>query len=201
MDQKRIGKFISERRRARNLTQRQLADVLSISDKTISKWECGNGMPEVSLMLPLCKALGINVNELLSGECLGETQYFEKAENNMLDLVKDRTSARTKIMVANVSATITVLSALALTLTAGFASIPIGVRLLLVAIALMVIVSDVAVIVLIAVNTEIYECAACGEKFVPTLSAYIWGPHTMKRRRLKCPYCGKRCWNKSHIRK
>ena len=158
-------------------------------------------MPEVSLMLPLCKALGINVNELLSGECLGEAQYFEKAENNMLDLVKDRTSARTKIMVTAVSATITVLSALALILTAGFASIPIGVRLLLVAIALMVIVSDVAVIVLIAVNTEIYECAACGEKFVPTPSAYIWGPHTMKRRRLKCPYCGKRCWNESHIRK
>ncbi len=104
-------------------------------------------------------------------------------------------------MVTAVSATITVLSALALILTAGFASIPIGVRLLLVAIALMVIVSDVAVIVLIAINTEIYECAACGEKFVPTLSAYIWGPHTMKRRRLKCPYCGKRCWNESHIRK
>ena len=46
MDQIRIGKFIAESRKSRNLTQRQLADALSISDKTISKWECGKGLPE-----------------------------------------------------------------------------------------------------------------------------------------------------------
>lgn len=201
MDQKRIGIFIAEQRRAKQLTQRQLADALSISDKTVSKWECGNGMPEVSLMLPLCKQLDINVNELLSGERLEEKQYFEKAEDNMLDLVKDRTSARTKEIVTAVSATITVLSALTLILVAGFAVSAVGIRLLLLGIALAIIFSDVAVIVLVAVNTEIYECAACGEKFVPTLSAYIGGPHTLKRRRLKCPFCGKKCWDIRHIRR
>lgn len=52
MDQIKIGKFIAKSRKSRNLTQKQLADTLSISDKTISKWECGKGLPEVSLMLP-----------------------------------------------------------------------------------------------------------------------------------------------------
>ncbi len=201
MDQKQIGKFIAERRRAQNLTQRQLADALSISDKTISKWECGNGLPEVSLMLPLCEKLDINVNELLSGECLSETQYFEKAENNMLDLMKDRTSAKTKVIVTAVSTTITILSVLALIFIVGFVEMPVGVRILQVVLAMMILFADLAVTLLIAVSTEIYECAACGKKFVPTLSAYLWGLHTMKRRKLKCPHCGKRCWDKSYLRK
>ena len=201
MDQKQIGKFIAERRRAQNLTQRQLADALSISDKTISKWECGNGLPEVSLMLPLCEKLDINVNELLSGECLSETQYFEKAENNMLDLMKDRTSAKTKVIVTAVSTTITILSVLALILIVGFVEMPVVVRILQVVLAMVILFADLAVTLLIAVSTEIYECAACGKKFVPTLSAYLWGLHTMKRRKLKCPHCGKRCWDKSYLRK
>ena len=201
MDQKQIGKFIAERRRAQNLTQRQLADALTISDKTISKWECGNGLPEVSLMLPLCEKLDINVNELLSGECLSETQYFEKAENNMLDLMKDRTSAKTKVIVTAVSTTITILSVLALIFIVGFVEMPVGVRILQVVLAMVILFADLAVTLLIAVSTEIYECAACGKKFVPTLSAYLWGLHTMKRRKLKCPHCGKRCWDKSYLRK
>ena len=201
MDQKQIGKFIAERRRAQNLTQRQLADALFISDKTISKWECGNGLPEVSLMLPLCEKLDINVNELLSGECLSETQYFEKAENNMLDLMKDRTSTKTKVIVTAVSTTITILSALALILIVGFVEMPVGVRILQVVLAMVILFADLAVTLLIAVSTEIYECAACGKKFVPTLSAYLWGLHTMKRRKLKCPHCGKKCWDKSYLRK
>ena len=201
MDQKQIGKFIAERRRAQNLTQRQLADALSISDMTISNWECGNGLPEVRLMLPLCEKLDINVNELLSGECLSETQYFEKAENNMLDLMKDRTSAKTKVIVTAVSTTITILSVLALIFIVGFVEMPVGVRILQVVLAMMILFADLAVTLLIAVSTEIYECAACGKKFVPTLSAYLWGLHTMKRRKLKCPHCGKRCWDKSYLRK
>ena len=68
-------------------TQRQLSDILGISDKTISKWERGNGFPEVSLLLPLCYELEITVNELLSGERLQEVDYKEKAEENMVSLI------------------------------------------------------------------------------------------------------------------
>ena len=152
-------------------------------------------------MLPLCEKLDINVNELLSGECLSETQYFEKAENNMLDLMKDRTSAKTKVIVTAVSTTITILSVLALIFIVGFVEMPVGVRILQVVLAMAILFADLAVTLLIAVSTEIYECAACGKKFVPTLSAYLWGLHTMKRRKLKCPHCGKRCWDKSYLRK
>ena len=91
MDQIKIGRFIAAMRKEQNLTQRQLAEFLQISDKTVSKWECGNGLPEVGTMLPLCEALHINVNELLTGERL-DVGYQEKAEENLVDLVQERES-------------------------------------------------------------------------------------------------------------
>ena len=89
MDQIKIGRFIAATRKELNMTQRQLADALSISDKTISKWECGKGLPEVSLMLPLCDALQITVNELLTCERIALTDYQEKAEDNIMDLMSE----------------------------------------------------------------------------------------------------------------
>ena len=61
MDQIKIGRFIADERKRKGYTQKQLSEKLEISDKTISKWERGNGFPEVSLLLPLC-------NELENGE-------------------------------------------------------------------------------------------------------------------------------------
>ena len=89
MDQIKIGKFIAETRKKQNLTQRQLADALSISDKTVSKWECGNSIPDISYLEPLCHSLEISVNELLSGEHLTEESYSEKAEENIMALMKE----------------------------------------------------------------------------------------------------------------
>ena len=89
MDQMRIGKFIDESRKSMHLTQRQLAAALSISDKTISKWECGKGFPDVSLMLPLCEALDITANDLLSGEKVSSTAYQKKVEENMMNFMKE----------------------------------------------------------------------------------------------------------------
>lgn len=90
MDQIKIGRFIAAMRKEQSFTQKQLAEQLGISDKTISKWETGNGMPEVSLMLPLCEALKINVNELLSGERLTEHNYHARAEENMVKLIQEK---------------------------------------------------------------------------------------------------------------
>ena len=72
MDQICIGKFIAEERKKKGYTQRHLSEKLGISDKTVSKWERGNGFPEVSLLLPLCEELDISVNELLSGKRVSE---------------------------------------------------------------------------------------------------------------------------------
>ena len=84
MDQIKIGKFIAEMRKEQNLTQIDLAEKLGISNKTVSKWECGNGMPDYSVMEELCDILQINVNELLSGERLPSKDYTKKAEENMI---------------------------------------------------------------------------------------------------------------------
>ena len=91
MDQVKIGKFISQMRKEKGLTQKQLGEELLISDKTVSKWETGKGMPEVSLMLPLCEKLGINVNELLTGERIPEEDYKKKAEENIMNIMRETT--------------------------------------------------------------------------------------------------------------
>jgi len=68
MNQANIGKFISELRKEKNMTQLELANKLGITDRAISKWENGRGMPDVSLLEPLCKELNISINELLTGK-------------------------------------------------------------------------------------------------------------------------------------
>ena len=89
MNQEKIGKFIAECRKEKNLTQVQLAEKLNMSYKSISKWETGRGMPDSSIMLELCDFLGISVNELLSGEYLKEEQYKEKANENIINIAKE----------------------------------------------------------------------------------------------------------------
>ncbi len=68
MDINKIGSFIKELRNSQNMTQKDLAEKINCTDKAISRWETGRGVPEVSLLMPLSKALGISVNELLMGE-------------------------------------------------------------------------------------------------------------------------------------
>ena len=90
MDQVKIGKFISDERKAKGYTQKQLSELLGISDKTISKWERGNGFPEASLLLPLCNELEITVNELLTGERISQQNYKKKAEENMVNMIREK---------------------------------------------------------------------------------------------------------------
>lgn len=79
MNQKQIGRYIAEKRRIKNLTQAQLAEQLRISDKTVSKWECGRSMPDYALIQSLCETLDISVSELIEGKntALHERQLME----------------------------------------------------------------------------------------------------------------------------
>ena len=90
MDQIKIGKFIAECRKKNKLTQMQLAEKLNITDRAISKWENGKGMPDSSIMLDLCNELKISVNELLSGEIIKMEDYKKQAEENLLKMEKER---------------------------------------------------------------------------------------------------------------
>lgn len=89
MDQIKIGRFITQCRKEQGFTQLQLADKLNITDKAISKWETGKGLPDSSIMLELCEYLKINVNELLSGEHIVEENYQEKACENIISIAKE----------------------------------------------------------------------------------------------------------------
>lgn len=91
MDQEKIGRFIADCRREKGMTQRQLADLLGISDKTVSKWETGKGLPEAGILAPLGEALGISVTELLTGERIPDEEYQERAEETMVALAEMKT--------------------------------------------------------------------------------------------------------------
>jgi transcriptional regulator with XRE-family HTH domain len=68
MNNKKIGEYISTRRKNNQLTQKELADKLGVTDKAVSKWERGAGYPDISMLKPLSDILGVTVNELLEGE-------------------------------------------------------------------------------------------------------------------------------------
>ena len=87
MNQEKIGKFIATLRKEQNLTQEELAEKLGITAKAVSKWECGKGLPDASIMLELCKILKITVNDLLSGERVDKENYQKKLEKNIIDTI------------------------------------------------------------------------------------------------------------------
>lgn len=191
MNQEKIGRFIAETRKAKKLTQKQLAEKLCISDKTVSKWECGKGLPEVSLMLPLCSQLDITVNDLLSGERVSETDYKKKAEENMMNLVHEAQESRKKIVLSSMTAGITVLASITMIAVSANIETETWARVILIAVAVITFVVGGAVTCILDVNAGAFECAECKHRFVPEYTAYIMGVHTITRRKLKCPKCHK----------
>ena len=199
MDQTKTGRFIAERRKMKGMTQRELADKLSISDKTVSKWETGKGMPEISLMLPLCALLEISVNELLSGEVLSADLYKKKAEENIMDLVKEREESKKKLVLMVVTLVITLLAAFTLFMVSGYVEMSTALRVTLVVIGFAVMIGGLFVAATLEIGAGTYECKHCKARFVPTLGAYLAGPHTTTRRYLKCPECGKKSFCKRRL--
>ena len=201
MDQVKIGQFIKAVRKEKDLTQREVAEKLNISEKTVSKWETGNGLPEVGLMLPLCKLLEISVNELLSGARLDEKLYFEKAEQNIMSLIKEKAEAKNKIIIAVIIASITLLAGLTILLLADLLEMELWLRIVLSVIGVVVIVTGIGLACVLERDAGVYECRHCGERFVPTMTAYLFAPHMPISRRLKCPKCGKKSYCKKRLSK
>ena len=96
MDNEKIGKFISKCRKEKNLTQSELAEKLNISDKSVSKWECGKGLPDVSLYQDICKILDISLNEFFAGEKLKPENEIKKSEENILKIMQIFTNKKKK---------------------------------------------------------------------------------------------------------
>lgn len=87
MNQEKIGKFIQEKRKEKKITQERLAERLGVTEKSVSNWENGRNMPDLSLFKPLCDELGITINDLMSGEVVKGEELKEKAESNLLNTI------------------------------------------------------------------------------------------------------------------
>ena len=202
MDQIKIGKFIAECRKKKKLTQMQLAEKLNITDRAISKWENGKGMPDSSIMLDLCNELKISVNELLSGELIDMKEYDKKSEELLLELSKQDELKNKKLMTSMWTLLIT------------SAIFYIGILLLAVntleeGLLLGTIICVSTIVFLIAgfialkfeVDAGYYECKNCHHKFIPTYKEALFAMHMSTTRYLKCPKCHKRSWGKKVMSK
>ena len=190
MDQIRIGKFIAEERKRKKYTQRDLADLLGISDKTVSKWERGNGFPEVSLLLPLCTELEITVNELLCGERLQEVDYKKKAEENMVNLVKEAQESKKKIVISFFVVGLALLASITIFTVASYIQMKVWARGILFAIGFLILMLGIGIACVLDREAGAFECPDCGERFVPDMKTYVMAPHTLTKRKMTCPKCG-----------
>ncbi len=196
MDQIRSGRLIAEERKKKGYTQRQLAEKLNISDKTISKWECGNGFPEVSLLLPLCDELGITVNDLLSGEIVPREDYQKKAENNMVEMIREREANKKQFTLTLLLGGVSLAAFLTLLIVVCVYTdvIPLTVKLILLAIACVIFTVGVTAVMEGQRKIGYYQCEKCGETFVPGFGTHLLGFNMVSRRFMKCPCCQKRAW-------
>ena len=203
MDQVKIGKFISNERKAKGYTQKQLSELLAISDKTISKWECGNGFPEASLLLPLCNELEITVNELLTGERISQQNYKKKAEENMVNMIREKEENKQKILLTTMIGVISTITFVTLLLVVCFytdvITLPIKMVLMVIAIS----VFGVGLYVAMWGDRKIgyFKCRNCNQLFTPTFMQYNMGMHLLSTRYLKCPHCKTRTWCKKVMTK
>ena len=203
MDQVKIGKFISDERKAKGYTQKQLSELLGISDKTISKWECGNGFPEASLLLPLCNELEITVNELLTGERISQQNYKKKAEENMVNMIREKEENKQKILLTTMIGVISTITFVTLLLVVclhtDVITLPIKMVLMVIAIS----VFSVGLYVAMWGDRKIgyFKSRNCNELFAPTFMQYNMGMHLLSTRYLKCPHCKTRTWCKKVMTK
>ena len=196
MDLNKLGKFISEDRKKKNYTQKQLADILNVSDRTISKWECGKGFPEVSLLQPLCKALGISVNELLTGERLDKENYMKKAEQKMVHLVEEKKENRTKLILILLMGLLSIVSFVTLMGVVNTYGEIIGDQAKDMLVFIACTVFSVGLLGLMEGGRTFgyYKCLHCGETFVPGFLNYTAAINVVALRRMRCPRCGKWRW-------
>ena len=202
MDQLKIGKFIAECRKQKSLTQMQLAEKLGITDKAISKWERGISMPDTSIMLELCDILGINVNELLSGEKIIMENSNQKNEQLLLDMAKELEKKNKTIWSSMWAIMIVSMAALLAGIFIAAFLIPEGVWQLVTIFTICVAFLIPCFYALkLEVSVGAYKCKNCGHEIVPTYKQALNSMHIGTTRYLKCPKCNKRSWCKKVIKK
>ena len=202
MDQIKIGKFIAECRKQNNMTQMQLAQKLNITDRAVSKWETGKGMPDSSIMLDLCAELKISVNELLSGERLEMNNYDERLEKNLLEMARQKEESDKRLLTMEIVIGVLTSAVLfALVFIASFVKMEDWLRITLIITGFIPFVIMLPFAIRIEQKAGYYECQKCFHRFIPSYSSVLFAMHINRTRYMKCPKCHKRSWAKKVISK
>ena len=205
MDQIRIGKFISEKRKEQNLTQMQLAEKLGITDRAVSKWETGRSMPDASVMLELCGILEITVNDLLSGEVVSMENYNEKTEKNLIEMAKQKEAADKRLLLLEIVFGLVSVTFLFTMVAVGTVFMEMRMNEWLFWLLLGLGVAQFIVCMFFAIRIEqvagYYECRECGHRYVPTYKNVYLAMHVGRTRYMVCPKCGKKTWQKKVLSK
>ena len=203
MDQVKIGKFIADRRKQKNLTQWQLAEKLNITDKAISKWERGISMPDASIMIELCDILSISVNDLLNGEIVDMEKYNKKMEEKLIELVNEKQRKDKHLLTLEWVIGILSIFVLLVPIIIG-ALLPIEkewIRIIIVFSGFIPCIIGFGFALKIEQVAGYYECKLCGHRYVPTYKAVNFSMHIGRTRKMKCPNCGKKSWHKKVLSK
>ena len=202
MDQIKIGKFIAECRKKKNLTQAQLAEKLNVTDRAISKWETGKAMPDSNIMLELCNILGINVNELLCGEMINMEQKDKQLNELILQMATNEERYHKRLLHSAIVIIATSLVALICLITLISLLIPeCGFQDFLIIVSVILFIIPCVIALKFKVETGYYECKNCQHMFVPNYKEIALLMQTPTRRLLKCTKCGKWTWCKKLTKK
>lgn len=197
INQEKIGAFIARRRKEKKLTQTKLASYLGITDRAVSKWERGKGLPDPVYMLELCRLLDISVNELLTGEFIEETKYQQKAEDNLLIMAKQEVKQTKKMFfyenVIGIGSTIIFI--ILIFMSVYFVENG-GIKILLFIFAFLFLITGVSIALKIETEEGYYECQKCHHKYIPSYRQVYFAMHIGRTRYMKCPHCQKRSWQK-----
>ncbi len=201
MDLEKIGKFIAKKRQENGFTQEALAEKIDISNRAISKWERGICLPDANNMAKICRLFGISYNELLSGEELGKAGYEKKAEQLLKEFAKIETAQNKKfLMYENVIGYMSGIAFMVLIFVASFTeSMSSMVRALLIALGLVLFFVGVSFCIKIETEAGKYECKNCGHRYVPKYSSVYFAQHIGRKRKMVCPKCGKKSWQRKIV--
>lgn len=202
MDQIKIGKFIAEKRKEQGLTQIQLAEKLNVTDRAVSKWENGKAMPDSGIMLSLCDALLISVNDLLHGEVVTVDNYNKESEKLLIEMVKQKEEADKNLLSLEMLIGIfSIIILLGFTFAASFFQMEDWLRIVFIIAGFVIGLVGIMFALRIEQTAGYYECKACGHKYVPTYNSVLWAMHMGRTRYMKCPKCSKMSWQKKVISK
>ena len=197
MNQEKIGAFIARRRKEKKLTQAKLASYLGITDRAVSKWERGKGLPDPVYMLELCRLLDISVNELLTGDFIEETKFQLIAVDNLLIMAKQEVKqSKKKFFYENVIGIgSTIIFAILIFMSVYFVENG-GIKILLFIFAFLFLITGVSIALKIETEEGYYECQKCHHKYIPSYRQVYFAMHIGRTRYMKCPHCQKRSWQK-----